>query len=83
MSAAAVAANLPSDDPFLRVQAHTCPKCGTQYAHALDEHSNGDKRRIAQLEAQIKVLTDKATSAGTSTSPPSHLLQTGALMFLS
>ncbi|KAF2808974.1 uncharacterized protein BDZ99DRAFT_509386 [Mytilinidion resinicola] len=59
----AVLTPTPSDDPFLRVQAHTCPQCGAEYAHTLDEHHDADKRRIAELESQIRLLTEKATSA--------------------
>ncbi|KAF2489801.1 hypothetical protein BU16DRAFT_622410 [Lophium mytilinum] len=62
MSAAVPTPN-PPDDPYLRVQAHTCPKCGAEYAHTLDEHNDSDKRRISELESQIRLLTEKATSA--------------------
>jgi hypothetical protein len=37
-----------------------CPNCGTVYT----DISHHDKRRIAELEAQVKILTDKATAAG-------------------
>jgi len=37
-------------------QTHTCPKCGTPVP--------GEENRIAELEAQVRILTDKATAAG-------------------
>lgn len=60
----AVHASRPIDDPFSRVQEHTCANCGSQCGHAVDEDGEVDKRRIADLESQISVLTEKATSAG-------------------
>jgi len=36
-----------------------CPNCGTVCA------GGASPRRIAELEAQVRILTDKASSAGT------------------
>ncbi|OCK82331.1 hypothetical protein K432DRAFT_293450 [Lepidopterella palustris CBS 459.81] len=63
MSAAAVATR-PPDEPFYETtvaHTHTCPKCGTHYP--LDQYTKEEKARIAELESQVRILTDKATAA--------------------
>lgn len=65
MPAVAVAIR-PPDDHFPRqmsAHSHTCPNCGTLYSHPSDQYSDKDKQRIAELESQVKILTDKATAA--------------------
>ncbi|OCL13624.1 hypothetical protein AOQ84DRAFT_372008 [Glonium stellatum] len=47
----------------MSAHSHTCPKCGTLYSHPSDQYSDEDKQRIAGLESQVKILTDKATAA--------------------
>src|SRR6266699_956326 len=68
----------PPDDLFPRqmsAHSHACPKCGTLYSHPSDQCFDEDKQRIAELESQVKILTDKATAAGMSPScARAHLL---------
>ncbi|KAF2199217.1 hypothetical protein GQ43DRAFT_399247, partial [Delitschia confertaspora ATCC 74209] len=61
----------PPDDPKYTLHymngmngVHSCPTCGTDITPAVrDQNAKDNKRRIAELEAQIRILTDKATAA--------------------
>ncbi|KAF2873811.1 hypothetical protein BDV95DRAFT_489009 [Massariosphaeria phaeospora] len=41
--------------------AHSCPKCGTNVS--LSPEAGDAQRRVRELEAQVQILTDKATAA--------------------
>ena len=43
----------------------TCPKCGTELSHSHLDDAENAQRRISELETQVKILTGKATAAGT------------------
>lgn len=59
--------------PFPQAFAHTCSHCGAELSHAHSDLAAEAQRRISELEAQVKILTDKATAAG-KTSPSCILL---------
>lgn len=43
-------------------RAHGCPNCGTYVP--LDRREEDAQRKIRELEAQVEMLKEKATSAG-------------------
>lgn len=43
---------------------HTCDKCGADLTHAHPGIAEDARRRISELETQVKILTGKATAAG-------------------
>ena len=45
--------------------AHTCQKCGAHLSQPHTAVAEDAQRRISELEAQVKILTGKATAAGT------------------
>jgi hypothetical protein len=50
----------------MAAQGHSCPRCGTS---VLPEQEIEDaQRKIMELEAQVEMLKEKATSAGESIS---------------
>jgi hypothetical protein len=51
---------------------HACPNCGIGLPDHTDLASDAQKR-IEDLEAQVRLLTAKATAAGTFTPLPSHI----------
>ena len=44
---------------------HTCQKCGAHLSQPHTAVAEDAQRRISELEAQVKILTGKATAAGT------------------
>ena len=44
---------------------HTCQKCGADLSQSHIAVAEDAQRRIFELEAQVKILTGKATAAGT------------------
>ncbi len=44
---------------------HTCQKCGADLSQSHTAIAEDAQRRISELEAQVKILTGKATAAGT------------------
>lgn len=44
----------------------TCHQCGADLSHSHPPIAEDAQRRIAELETQVKILTGKATAAGTS-----------------
>lgn len=57
----------------------TCHKCGADLSHSHPPVAEDAQRRISELETQVKILTGKATAAGTFLfsplslhSPPTH-----------
>jgi GDP/GTP exchange factor Sec2p len=61
-SAAAVLPPAVLDGPSSGV---VCPNCGTLCAATPAQLSGDGQRRIAELESQVRILTDKASAAGT------------------
>lgn len=45
-----------------------CPSCGTSVADLADAYPGYAQQRIADLEGQVRLLTEKASSAGTAPS---------------
>ncbi|KAH0548297.1 hypothetical protein GP486_008004 [Trichoglossum hirsutum] len=43
--------------------ASTCPNCGVKLSHSHQDIPEDAQRRIEELEAQVKILTTKATAA--------------------
>ncbi|KAI4208789.1 MAG: hypothetical protein LQ349_009631, partial [Xanthoria aureola] len=43
-----------------------CPSCGADITNLLQQLARSAQSRIAELEAQVRILTDKATAADTS-----------------
>lgn len=50
--------------PFQTTFPHVCDKCGADLSHAHPGVAADAQRRIEELEAQVKILTGKATAAG-------------------
>ena len=50
----------------------TCQKCGADVSHVQQGIAEEAQRRIEELEQQVRILTDKATAAGTPSNPHSH-----------
>lgn len=44
---------------------HTCQNCGADLSQSHTAVAEDAQRRISELEAQVKILTGKATAAGT------------------
>lgn len=42
----------------------TCPNCGMGLPHSTLEVAADAQKQIEELQAQVKLLTDKATAAG-------------------
>ena len=51
---------------MMAAQGHSCPRCGTQVP--IEQEVEEAQRKIRELEAQVEMLKEKATSAGTSAS---------------
>ncbi|MCJ1267526.1 hypothetical protein MMC22_007411 [Lobaria immixta] len=49
--------------PFQTTFPHVCDKCGADLSHAHPGVAADAQRRIEELEAQVKILTGKATAA--------------------
>ena len=52
----------------IRSSLETCQQCGADLSHSHPGVTEDAQRRITELEAQVKILTDKATAAGESRS---------------
>lgn len=50
--------------PFQTTFPHVCDKCGADLSHTHHGVAEDAQRRIVELEAQVKILTGKATAAG-------------------
>ena len=50
----------------IRSSLETCQQCGADLSHSHSGLAEDAQRRIAELEAQVKILTNKATAAGKS-----------------
>lgn len=46
-------------------RGHSCPECGTHVHVPEDRDMEEAQRRIKELEAQVELLKEKATAAGT------------------
>lgn len=81
----AAAATLPPPGPSIATKysmtnkAHSCPNCGSNLP--TESEIEEAQRRIRELEAQVELLKEKATAAGTFILSP--LLLTAALHSLS
>ncbi len=53
----------------IRSSLETCQQCGADVSHSHLSITEDAQRRIAELETQVKILTDKATAAGESKFP--------------
>lgn len=49
---------------FQTTLKHVCDKCGSDLSHPHLGIAEDAQRRIVELEAQVKILTGKATAAG-------------------
>lgn len=52
--------------PYQTTFTHTCDKCGADLTHTHPGIAEDARRRISELETQVKILTGKATAAGSS-----------------
>lgn len=50
--------------PFQTTFPHVCDRCGADLSHTHLGVAEDAQRRIVELEAQVKILTGKATAAG-------------------
>ena len=51
--------------PIITSFTKTCHQCGADLSHSHPPVAQDAQRRIAELETQVKILTSKATAAGT------------------
>lgn len=56
------AVNKKPGDMAATAKSHSCPNCGTQVL--LDTALEDAQRKIAELQAQVEMLKEKATAAG-------------------
>ena len=56
------APSIPTKNIANKIQIQSCPTCGTAMDMAEVEEA---RRRIVELEAQMELLKEKATAAGT------------------
>lgn len=49
--------------PAKHMQSGSCPSCGVDWE--VQREAAAAQRRIQELEAQVEMLTEKATAAGT------------------
>lgn len=50
---------------ILKLVPSSCANCGASYPEASEKLAQDAQRRMEELEAQVRLLTEKATAAGT------------------
>lgn len=54
---------ITSHQPSISLE-QACPSCGADITNLLQQLAQSSQSRISELEAQVRILTDKATAAG-------------------